>query len=98
MELPNGVKAKKSSVLFPGAKQGCDLMDKADTGALTASELLNVTADLRRKLCSAFRGSFALPVSGACGTTSLAWWQRQVLLQGFCCQCNTKHLSHVLSR
>ena len=57
VDLPNGVKAKKSKALFPGARQGCYLMEKADTGALTTVELLNIPVDLRRKLCSAFSGS-----------------------------------------
>lgn len=72
-------------------------MENADTGGLTTLELLNIPVDLRRKLYSAFRGSFALPVSGASNTTSRALWQRQVLLRGLYHRCNMKHLSQVLS-
>lgn len=97
MDFPNRVKAKKSGALFPGARQGCYLMEKADTGALTTLELLNIPEDLGSKLLSALERSFALSASGASNDTSCFPGQAQVLLQGFCFQCNTKHLSQVPS-
>lgn len=72
MNLLNGVKPKKHGASFPGARQVCYLMEKADTGALTTLELLNIPVDIGRMLYSSFSGSFALTVSGASNNTSYA--------------------------
>lgn len=57
MDLPNGVKAEKSRTLFLGARQGGYLMERDDSEAVKTLELLNNPLNLRRELCSAFRGS-----------------------------------------